>query len=66
MVNPENVFEIAKGIREALTNGPLRAALIQKGQQQARRFSWEATARAVLEIYREVAGEAGSGLQNHT
>ena len=67
LVNPENVFEIAKGIREALTNAPLRAALIQKGQQQARRFSWEATARAVLEIYREVAGEeAPSGLRNHT
>ena len=65
LVNPENVFEIAKGVREALTNAPLRAALIQRGQQQARRFNWEATARAVLEIYREVAGEPEpSGLRS--
>ncbi len=67
LVNPENVFEIAKGIREVLVNDTLRAALIQRGHQQARRFSWEATARAVLEIYREVAGEPGpSGLRSQT
>jgi glycosyltransferase involved in cell wall biosynthesis len=56
LVNPENVFEIARGIREALTNSTLRAALIHRGRQQARRFSWESTARQVLEVYREVAG----------
>jgi glycosyltransferase involved in cell wall biosynthesis len=67
LVNPENVFEIAKGIREVLTNAALRSALIQKGHQQARRFSWEATARAVLEIYSEVAGEGPPpGLRNQT
>jgi glycosyltransferase involved in cell wall biosynthesis len=56
LVNPENVFEIARGIREALINEPLREALIRKGHQQARKFSWEATARQVLEVYREFAG----------
>jgi glycosyltransferase involved in cell wall biosynthesis len=56
LVNPENVFEIAKGIREALTNETLRATLIQRGHRQARRFSWESTARQVLEIYRNLAG----------
>jgi len=55
LVNPENVFDIAKGIREALTNEPLRRALIRKGHEQARKFSWEATARLVLEVYGEVA-----------
>ena len=29
--------------------------LIREGHEQARKFSWEATARLVLEIYREVA-----------
>jgi glycosyltransferase involved in cell wall biosynthesis len=58
LVNPENVFEIARGIREALTNEHLRAALIEKGHQQARRFSWESTARQVLEIYRDLAAQA--------
>jgi glycosyltransferase involved in cell wall biosynthesis len=55
LVNPENVFEIAKGIREALVNDTLRAQLIHRGHQQARRFSWESTARQVLSIYEEVA-----------
>ena len=55
LVNPENVFEIARGIREALINESLREALIRKGHQQARKFSWEATARQVLEVYREFA-----------
>jgi|YNPBryBLVA2012_1023415.scaffolds.fasta_scaffold00112_13 glycosyltransferase involved in cell wall biosynthesis len=56
LVNPENVFDIARGLREALLNEALRRELIRRGMQQARRFSWEATARQVLEVYREVAG----------
>jgi glycosyltransferase involved in cell wall biosynthesis len=56
LVNPENVFEIARGIREALINESLREALISRGQQQARKFSWEATAQQVLAVYREFAG----------
>ena len=55
MVNPENVFDIARGIREALLDETLRAELIRRGYEQARRFSWRQTARQVLEIYREVA-----------
>jgi glycosyltransferase involved in cell wall biosynthesis len=54
-VNPENVFDIARGLREALLDEPLRAELIRRGYEQARRFSWRQTARQVLEIYREVA-----------
>ena len=55
LVNPENVFEIAKGIREVLTTESLRNELIERGRKQSRRFSWASTARQVLEIYREVA-----------
>lgn len=54
-VNPENVFDIARGIREALLDEPLRAELIRRGHAQAARFSWERTAKAVLEIYHEAA-----------
>jgi glycosyltransferase involved in cell wall biosynthesis len=53
MVNPENVFDIARGMREVLVDESLRAELIRKGYQQARRFNWSQTARQVLEIYRE-------------
>jgi glycosyltransferase involved in cell wall biosynthesis len=55
LVNPENVFDIARGIREALLNEPLREELIRRGKAQAARFSWENTARCVIEIYRESA-----------
>jgi glycosyltransferase involved in cell wall biosynthesis len=54
LVNPENVFEIARGIQEVLLDEDLRLQLIAKGKAQAARFSWERTARQVLEVYREV------------
>jgi glycosyltransferase involved in cell wall biosynthesis len=53
LVNPENVFDIARGIREVLLNDNLRHELILRGRRQAARFSWETTARQVLEIYKE-------------
>ena len=55
LVNPGNVFDIARGIRDVLTDEPLRAELIRRGRIQAARFSWERSAREVLEIYRDVA-----------
>jgi glycosyltransferase involved in cell wall biosynthesis len=55
LVHPENVFEIARGIRDVLLDQNLRQALICKGLVQAAKFSWERTAREVLEIYLETA-----------
>jgi glycosyltransferase involved in cell wall biosynthesis len=55
LVNPENVFDIVRGIRDVLTDEPLRASLICKGRAQAARFSWSRTARQVLDIYEEAA-----------
>ncbi|MGP8247441.1 MAG: glycosyltransferase family 4 protein [Bryobacteraceae bacterium] len=57
LVNPENVFDIARGIREVLLDQSVRCALVQKGFAQVARFSWQDTARQVLEIYREAAGQ---------
>jgi glycosyltransferase involved in cell wall biosynthesis len=57
LVNPENVFDIARGISSVLLDEVLRAEMIRRGREQAARFSWERTARQVLEIYREAAGE---------
>jgi glycosyltransferase involved in cell wall biosynthesis len=57
LVNPENVFDIARGIHDALLNETLRAELIRRGREQARHFSWEETARQVLAIYREAVSE---------
>jgi glycosyltransferase involved in cell wall biosynthesis len=55
LVNPANVFDIARGIRDALLDEELRTELIRRGREQASRFSWERTARQMLEIYQEAA-----------
>lgn len=57
LVNPVNVFDIAAGIREVLTNESLRAELVAKGHRRVRQFSWERTARQVLDIYTQVAAQ---------
>ncbi len=57
LVNPENVFDIARGIRDVLLDEALREDLIRRGRRQAARFSWERTARQVLDIYLEAATE---------
>ena len=61
LVNPENVFDIARGIREVLTDAGLRARLIDKGKIHAARFSWERNAREVMGIYREVMWRRDAG-----
>lgn len=55
IVNPENVFDIARGIREVLLDENVRHRCIARGQEQVSRFSWRLTAERVLEVYREVA-----------
>ncbi len=54
LVNPENVFDIARGIQEVLLDRGLREQLIRKGREQAARYSWERAAREVRAIYEEV------------
>jgi glycosyltransferase involved in cell wall biosynthesis len=54
IVNPENVFDIARGMREVLLDQPRRRGLVERGFEQARRFSWERTAQQVLDAYQEV------------
>ncbi|HUA19942.1 MAG TPA: glycosyltransferase family 1 protein [Bryobacteraceae bacterium] len=54
VVNPENVFDIARGMREVLLNRDLRTQLVERGLEQARQFSWERSAQQVLEAYQEI------------
>jgi glycosyltransferase involved in cell wall biosynthesis len=57
LVNPENVFEIRRGLQRVLLDPILRARMKQLGYEQAQRFSWTNSVSRILEIYREVAGE---------
>jgi len=55
MVNPENVFEIMRALHRVLLDQPLRDKLKARGLEQAAKFSWDASVRRMMEIYREVA-----------
>ncbi len=54
IVNPENVFDIARGICEVLRDAELRELLVQRGLKRASAFSWLNAARQTLEVYGEV------------
>ncbi|MGB6429624.1 MAG: glycosyltransferase family 1 protein [Candidatus Acidiferrales bacterium] len=54
LVNPENVFDIARGIRQILTDDELRASLVERGYDLVRRFSWERSAAQVHCVYEDV------------
>jgi glycosyltransferase involved in cell wall biosynthesis len=55
MVNPENVFEIMKALHRVLLDQSVRGKLKARGLEQASKFSWDASVRRMLEVYREVA-----------
>ncbi|MCD6225788.1 glycosyltransferase family 4 protein, partial [bacterium] len=53
-VNPLKEKDIAEGIIRVLSNKKLRAKLIRKGYQNAKRFSWKKAAKRILEeFYRQ-------------
>jgi glycosyltransferase involved in cell wall biosynthesis len=54
LVSPDNVFDIARGIRDVLLDQDRRNALSTAGLAQSARFHWDHTAQQVLDIYREI------------
>jgi glycosyltransferase involved in cell wall biosynthesis len=55
LVNPEKVFDIARGLRKVLLDDGYRAELRRRGFEQVKKFSWDRSAREVLEVYQSVA-----------
>jgi glycosyltransferase involved in cell wall biosynthesis len=55
LVDPLDVAGIAEALGELLTDEGLRATLAAAGRERAGSFSWERTARATLDAYREAA-----------
>jgi glycosyltransferase involved in cell wall biosynthesis len=51
--NPEDIDEIGEKILKVLSNERLRNDLIKKGLEQARKFSWQKTAKETLRILYE-------------
>jgi glycosyltransferase involved in cell wall biosynthesis len=55
LVNPENVFEIARGMKSILMEDALRTRLIERGMTHISRFSWATAAKQVIEAYKRAA-----------
>jgi glycosyltransferase involved in cell wall biosynthesis len=53
-IDPLSVADMTRGLDEILEDQGLRLRLIDQGQAQARKFSWENTAKGLLEAFREV------------
>ena len=49
--DPHSVEEMAESINHCLTDAELKSTLISKGRDNAKRFSWEKTARETLNVY---------------
>ncbi|MBI5352644.1 MAG: glycosyltransferase family 4 protein [Chloroflexi bacterium] len=56
MVDPYNTDQIADGMLKLAEDSPLRQSLIAKGYEQSKKFSWERTARIILDGLEEVEG----------
>jgi glycosyltransferase involved in cell wall biosynthesis len=60
-VNPASIAECI----DAITGHPeLKEKLVKRGKQQARKFSWEQTAKTTVEVYLDVAERMASVLTN--
>jgi glycosyltransferase involved in cell wall biosynthesis len=54
LINPNDVEELANAMKKVLEDKDLKQKLIKKGLTQSLKFSWEKSARKLLEIYKEV------------
>ena len=55
LVEPENIDDLATGILHILSSPETRQTLIEKGQVRAAEYSWESTARGLINVYRDIA-----------
>jgi len=51
LVDPLDTQALAEAMRRALDDTRLRSEMVQKGLEQARRFTWAVSARQLMEIY---------------
>ena len=54
LINPLEVEDIARGLSEITSNEDLRRKLIELGDQQAKRFTWQACADVALNVFENV------------
>ena len=54
LVNPLSIEEIKNAMEKILTDKRLREELINKGFEQAKKFSWKNTAEETLKVYKNL------------
>jgi len=63
LFDPYVTDEIARAMKDVLLDAELRARMERLGVQRAANFSWQKTAAVTLDVFREVAGAAASGVR---
>lgn len=61
--DPASVEDMSQVLLDCLRDSTRRSALIQQGRANVARFSWQQTAAATLEVYRQGKGTQGKGTQ---
>jgi len=54
MINPNDIDGLVQAIITVLNNDGIRKALIKKGFDQVKKFSWEKTAQEVFKVYENI------------
>jgi glycosyltransferase involved in cell wall biosynthesis len=54
MVDPKDYNNITQGLKKVMSDKKTRDKLIRKGLEQAKKFSWEKTAKQTLGVYEKV------------
>jgi|SRR3989344_2083647 len=52
--NPENAKDMAEKIKKVLSDSTTRSDLVEKGQAQVKKYSWEKMAKETLKVYESV------------
>src|SRR6202167_63481 len=61
LFDPHQTGEITRALKDILLDSELRGRMERLGLQRAATFTWKKSARATLEVYREVVNEAVNG-----
>lgn len=55
--DPESIDDMAAKIHDVLSDSKLRSTLIERGRRQAKKYSWQQTAKQTLAAYEKVLGD---------
>jgi glycosyltransferase involved in cell wall biosynthesis len=56
-VSPTDETDIARGLTQTWSDETLRRSLVERGVRRVTEFSWDATARQTLRVYRDALGQ---------